>query len=130
MENNIKIAAHTANPHDHEAFYARFIGVGLIAYSHDQTWAYIFKSQLAMLTEMNGKNGRLNPSEARLHYDKAARDYPQIYATYSFDQWLNFMKGQQLLIVHPTNMLEITHRGRDLLNYLAHWGRDAKAKRG
>ncbi len=130
MENNIKIAAQNANPHDHEAFYARLIGVGLVACAHDQTWAYIFKSQLLMLMEMNGKNGRLTPSEAKAYYGKAVRDYPQIYATYTFDQWVNFMKIHQLLLVHPTDMLEITHQGRDLLKYLAHWGRDANVKVG
>src|SRR6266478_1022995 len=51
MENNIKLVAAQNSPNDHEAFYARFIGVGLVAYLHDMTWSTIFKSQLLALQE-------------------------------------------------------------------------------
>ncbi len=130
IENNIKIAAEQNQPDDHEAFYARFIGVGLLAYLHDTTWWVIFKSQLLMLTELNRRNGVMALSDARAYYDRAVVDYPHIYTDYSFDQWLTYMTSQQLIIRHPTDMLEVTHRGRDLLRYLAHWGRDANAKAG
>jgi len=129
IENNIKIAANNNQPTDREGFYARLIGVGMIAYFHDMTWAYIFKSQLVMLAELN-RWVMISASDAKAFYDKAVMEYPKIYANYSFDQWLNFMKAEQLLIQHPSNMLEITHRGKDLLKYLAHWGRDAAVKTG
>jgi hypothetical protein len=48
-----------------EDFYAKFIGVGLVAYIHDMTWAYIFKSQLLMLTELNRRGGFLSTAEAK-----------------------------------------------------------------
>jgi hypothetical protein len=54
IENNIKIAAEQNHPGNREIFYARFIGVGLVSYFHDITWAYIYKSQLLMLTEWSG----------------------------------------------------------------------------
>jgi hypothetical protein len=128
FEHNIKIAAERNNPGDHEVFYARFIGVGTVSYLHDITWAYIYKSQLFMLAELNRRN--LSLAEAQTYYDKAVPEYPSVYANYSFRQWLNYLKNEQLLIVHPSDMVEITHRGKDLLKYLAHWGRDANARRG
>jgi hypothetical protein len=130
IENNIKIIAHNNQPNDHEGFYARFIGVGLISYTHDMTWAYIFKSQLLMLADVNRRNGNLPLSDAKTYYDKAASEYPKIYENYSFQQWMDYMYSQQLLIRHPSDMLEITYRGNDLLKYLAHWGRDANVKAG
>jgi len=128
VENNIKIVA--AKTQDTEGFYARFIGIGMIGYLHDITWAYIFRSQLLTIGEMNRRNGYLPLSEARMYYDKAVVDYPTIYASYSFEQWLGYMEEQQLLIKHPSDMLAITHRGKDLLRYLAHWGRDINLKLG
>ena len=43
-ENNIKLVARQSSPSDKEAFYARFIGVGLVAYFHDETWYTLWKS--------------------------------------------------------------------------------------
>jgi hypothetical protein len=51
-EKNVKIIAQQYSPNDKEAFYARFIGIGVIAYQHDITWFTIFGSQLMALTEL------------------------------------------------------------------------------
>jgi hypothetical protein len=130
IEKRIRIAAHQNQPNDHETFYARFIGVGLVSYSHDITWAYIFKSQIVMLMELNQRNGIMPLSAAKAHYDKAAIDYPAVYANYSFDQWMTFVKTNLLVLHHPTDMLEITTRGKDFLKYLTHWGRYPDARKG
>jgi hypothetical protein len=123
IENNIKIIAEQNQPGDHESFYARFIGVGLVSYFHDMTWAYIFKSQLLLLAETNRRIVHQLPlSDAKVYYDRATEQYPKVYENYSFQQWMNYMFSEQLLIKHPSDMLEITYRGNDLLKYLAHWG--------
>lgn len=62
VENNIKIIARNAEPNDPEAFYARFIGVGLVSYLHEMTWAYIFKSQLI---DANGIESSRNDARVR-----------------------------------------------------------------
>ena len=95
----------------------------MISYLHDITWAYIFKSQIMMLTELNRRNGMMPLADAEPYYDNAAIACPQVYAQYSFHQWLNFIVAQQLVLRHPSDMLEITMRGRDFLKYLTHWGR-------
>ncbi len=129
VEKNIRLAAAQDQPNDREGYLAKFIGVGVVMYSHDQTWAYIYKSQLLMLTELNQKAGIMPLTAARPYYDKAAVECPQTYANYSFDEWMDFMKGQQLIILHPSAMLEITVKGRDFLKYLTHWGRFANARK-
>lgn len=113
-----------------EDFYAEFIGVGLVAYIHDMTWAYIFKSQLLMLTELNRSGGFLPVAEAKKFYDRAVIDYSDNYAHYSFEQWMAFMHSHGLPIRHPSEMLEITVHGRDLLAYLGHNSRTADQKIG
>lgn len=129
VEKNIRLAAAQDQPNDREGFLAKFIGVGVVMYAHDQTWAYIYKSQLFMLTELNQKGGIMPLPAAKLYYDKAADECPEVYANYSFEAWMEFMKGQQLIIQHPSAMLEITVRGKDFLKYLTHWGRLANARK-
>jgi len=130
VENRIRIAANQNQPTDREGFYAKLIGIGLVAYHHEITWAYIFKSQILMLAELNRKAGIMPLTEARAFYDNAKITYPQVYSNYSFNEWLAFIKSQQLLIHHPSDMLEITVRGKDFLKYLTHWGRSADERRG
>jgi hypothetical protein len=128
VENNIKVIAHNYQANDHEGFYSRFIGVGLTAIMHEMSWAYSFKSQMLLLMEMNRRGGLIPIADAKTYYDKAVAECPKVFANWSFDQWLEFLKREQLLIQHPTNMLEMTHRGKDFVKYLAHWGRDLSLK--
>jgi len=60
-----------------KGFYAKFIGVGVVAYCHDAAWAYIFRSQLLMLMELNGRNGLIPVAHARIYYDQAAAKYAE-----------------------------------------------------
>jgi hypothetical protein len=127
IENNIKIAAERNEQGNHEAFYARFIGVGFVAYVHDIAWVVIYKSQLLLLYALNSK-GLLPVSEAKKFYNQAVIDYPQTYAKYSFDQWMAYLVDAQFVVRPPSEMLDITHKGKDFLKYLAHWGRDINVK--
>jgi len=130
VENRIRLAAHQNEPNDHESFYARFIGIGYVAYHHDMTWAYIYKSQVLMLTELNRRGGMMASADARPFYDRATAEYPSVYGNYSFDQWLAFIIGRVLILRHPSDMLEITVGGRDFLSYLAHYSRSADDRKG
>lgn len=132
-EKKIRLAAIQNSPDDHEGFLAKIIGIGLVGFTHDITWAYIFRSQILALMEVNRKAGIMPIADAKPFYDKAVADFPNIYsgaAGGSFDEWLSYLKGRDLIIHHPTDMLEITVRGKDFLKYLTHWGRYPDARRG
>ncbi len=128
-ERDIKVWVAQQQPNDREGALAKFIGIGFWGYMHDITWAYIFRSQILALTELNAKGGLMPLANANAHFEKAKADYPQTYSNYSFQQWLDFMTSHNLLIRHPTDMLEITLRGRDFLKYLTHWGSNAEMRR-
>jgi len=81
-----------------------------VAYCHDAAWAYIFRSQLLMLMELNGRNGLIPLADARIYNDQAAAKYKVVYSKYSFAQWMAFVKFHQLLLHRPSDMLEITIR--------------------
>jgi len=129
-EKNIRLAAAQNQPNDREGYLAKLIGLGLVSYLHDMCWAYIYKSQLLMLTELNRRGGLMPLNDAKPYYDRAVNENPHLYGDYPLDGWLEFMRGQQLIIRHPTDMLEITIRGRDFLKYLTHWGRSIDVRRG
>jgi hypothetical protein len=128
MEHNIKIIAHKYDPTNPELFYTRLAGVGIVAAIHDETWHGIFKSQLLMLNEVNRRGGVLALADAKRFYDRAVPTCPNVYPAYKFENWLKFMVTNQLLVHHPTDMLEMTYKAKDLLKYLAHWGRDANMR--
>lgn len=96
---------------------------------HNTTWSSIYRSQLLLLTEMNHKAGIVPMQAARSFYDEAVKGFPQIYTNYAFEQWLGFLKGDQLIIEHPSSMLELTHKAKDFLKYVAHWGADINGKK-
>lgn len=127
VEKNIRIVAEQNSPNDKEAFYARLIGVGLVAFHYDVTYLTIYGSQLAALSELNSR-GLIPVSDLKKHYDKAVADYPKAYSNYSFDQWLEFMKGRQIIATYPTQMVELSFGGKDFLKYLAHTGRGIHGK--
>jgi len=127
IEKNIRIVAQQNSPNDKEAFYARFIGVGVVAYQHDVTWFLIYRSQLAALAELNSR-GLIPAADLKKHYDKAVVEYPKTYANYSFDQWMDFMTSRMLIARYPSRMVELSFNGKDFLKYLAHVGRDAQPK--
>lgn len=128
VESNIKVVAHRDFPSDPESFYAKFIGIGVVAYQHDETWWAIYKSQLQMLEELNSRPN-MPLSDAQKYYDQVVPQYPTLYPAYTFDQWMSFMRVQQLVVVHPSQMLEISHKGKDFLKYTSHWGRKFEGKR-
>jgi hypothetical protein len=127
IEKNIKIVAQQNYPNDKEAFYARFIGLGVVAYQHDTTWFTIYGSQLAALSELNSR-GLIPVAELKKHYDKALADYPKTYENYSFEQWLDYLQSRMLIARYPSRMVELSFNGKDFLKYLAHVGRDIHDK--
>ena len=127
IEKNIKIVAQQNSPNDKEAFYARFIGVGVVGYQHDQTWLMIFGSQLKAMTEM-GSRGLIPLEDLKKHYDKATVDHPRTYENYSFEQWLEFMKSNLLIATYPSQMAELSFKGQDFLKYSAHFGRSFEGR--
>lgn len=127
IEKNIKIIAQQNSPNDREAFYARLIGVGTVAYQYDVSWFTIFGSQMKALEEMNSR-GLVPVTDLQKHYDKAVIDYPKTFEDYSFDQWLGFMKSRMLIAIYPSQMVELSWGGKDFLKYLAHMAWNTKEK--
>jgi len=129
VRKNFRYLAHQECPTEPETFYLKFIGVGFVQAMNDDLWYRSFRSQILTLTEANKNSGWLVLSRAKEIYEEAAKANPKEYANDTFERWLTFLTGNNLLIRHPSEMLEITTRGKDFLCFMAHWGRDAQDKR-
>jgi hypothetical protein len=129
VRKNFYILARQEQPNEPEKFYLDFIGVGFLAAVFDSFWWRMFRSQLLALLEINRNSGRLPLAKVRDFYDAAAKAYPTEYADDTFERWFSYLTQNGLVIHHPSEMVEITVRGKEFLKYLAHWGREPKDKR-
>jgi hypothetical protein len=129
VEARMRDAANRTQPTDREGFYLKFISLGALMYRYDMIWWVIYKSQLEALLDLNRNNGVLSLTKIRTHYDQASVAYPDAYKQSNLDQWLGFLITFQLIIRHPSDMIEITVGGKDFLKYLLHWGREANQRK-
>ena len=67
-------------------------------------------------------------ADLKKYYDKAVTDFPKTYSNYSFEEWLEYMKGRMLIAIYPTQLVELSFNGKDFLKYLAHVGRNIHVK--
>ena len=88
-----------------------------IQLQHERNYRAIFGSQLTLLGAMNTDAG-VPPSTARQIYDVTKSKYPEVYQTYSFDQWIGFLLNGGLVAVAPNGNYVLTSYGRGLLQYI------------
>jgi hypothetical protein len=120
VEGNIRVMIQSRPPNERDEFVVKFIATGLINVVYERIWLTIFRSQLLALTELNRRLLRLE--QLQPYYNSAAQGSPDLYANYSFPQWLNYMRSQVLILEHPGQTFEITVRGKDFLKYMVHCG--------
>jgi hypothetical protein len=127
--NSIKTEAERVRPQDKESFYLDILAVGSISIIYNDIWWPLFRSQLLALSALNNQHGLVPTSTFRKFYDEAAKEYESEYKDISFDDWMAYLTINTLLTIHPSEMVEITLKGKDFLKFLLHWGRTEKTKR-
>ena len=91
-----------------------------VQYRHERSYNLIFGSQLELLARMNG--GPLSLEVCRSVYDSVALRFPNEYRTYSFDQWIGFLRNSGLVQSWPDGNYGLTPWGRGLLRYVVAQG--------
>lgn len=76
----------------------------------------IYGSQIALLREIN-KSTNSTKSSVEYIYIEAKKQYPDLYKEYSYDKYLNFLKGVNLILINNEKLV-ITDLGVDFLKYL------------
>lgn len=110
---------------ERENFLVRLISAGIVGYWFDLDWAYIFKSQVLALQELNTRD--LKREGLLAYYDKAVAQYPVPYANYSFEQWLGWLRTN-VLIREDGDLIKITIRGKEFLKNMVHLRRSPDTK--
>jgi hypothetical protein len=110
---------------ERETFLVRSLTLSVVYIQFETTWYNIFASQIEALQHLN--TTRLKREDLFPYYTAAATADPHIYATYSFDQWLGYLRTQ-VLIREDGDVISITIRGREFLKYLIDNGRSSAGR--
>ena len=107
---------------ERETFLVRIVTIGWIIWDFEVLWYNIYRSQIELLQRLNA--GPLTRKDALPYYSVASLTYPHYYISYSFEQWLGYVRGN-LLIREDGDKLSITIKGRAFLKHLIDTGRSA-----
>jgi hypothetical protein len=100
----------------------RILAQAQLEAAFERIYNIIFGSQIAFLRRLNGPALRLSVEDAHSFFEPYARQFPQIYANFTFNQWLDFLKNVGL-VTQNGDLIEITDLGRDFLVYITARGR-------
>ncbi len=110
------------SPEEKETLLIKLYASEKIARNFDQTYNFIFGSQIRALQQLNSFAGQLvSSNEIKLFYEDAKSLNSVFYSSYSFEKWLNFMLSA-VLIIKQENRVGITVRGQEFLKYLIDQG--------
>jgi hypothetical protein len=84
--------------------------------AHERNYNAIFGSQLQLLAQMNVDVG-VQPIIAQAVYDAAKSANPEVYRSFTFEQWIGFLLGGVITIA-PNGNYVLTHYGRGFLKYI------------
>lgn len=119
VEANCRAIIQNQPPDEREAFIVKLLATGVLNFTYYTVWLVIFRSQVLALMELNQR--LLRREEIKQFYDAAVKTSPAVYEHYTFDQWLDYLRSQSLMLEHPGHTFEITVRGKDFLKYMVHF---------
>lgn len=105
---------------DRERVLIRLLAALSLVQAFERTYTLIWGSQISALQFLNSA-GTVRAEFLRPGYDQAAARDPDLYRTYTFDQWLNFLQAS-VLVVRSGESVTISLEGREFLKYLLQQG--------
>jgi hypothetical protein len=76
----------------------------------------IWASQVTLLTYLNSRTAPINLAEARTFYDAAAKQYPEMYEHYPFENWVGYLTSYTLVELQG-DRVAISRVGREFLKW-------------
>jgi len=105
---------------DRERVLIRLLAGLAVVQGFERTYTLIWGSQIFALQFLNSA-GSVSIELLRPWYDQAAAREPELYAAYTFDQWLGFLQ-MSLLVLRAGDTVSVSLEGREFLKYLLHQG--------
>ena len=115
VEQALRQTAATVPAHERERYLYRGLTVAYVYSQFERLWYLIYGSQIKLLQQLN--HADLKRQDAFFFYTDAAVAYPNEYVAYSFDQWIGFLRANNV-IREDGDLVRITVRGRDFLKYM------------
>lgn len=81
----------------------------------------IYGSQIYLLDHLNSSSYETKTS-LKYFYDKAKNQYPEVYKTYSYDNWLNYISNNGFIDINQNEEVILLPFGKDFLHYLIEAG--------
>jgi len=110
-------------PVDREKYLIRSYTAVVLCLAFEKVYLVIYGSQIAALQFLN-TTGTVGAEEAQVftnYFLPAKALYPQSYTSYSFEQWLQYLTGHDLVSRNGTR-LTITAEAKEFLKYLVDQG--------
>ncbi|MBI4849636.1 MAG: hypothetical protein HY808_13885 [Nitrospirae bacterium] len=108
------------HPQDKINLLIRHLAISQLAFHFERINATIWRSQILILEHLNSREAE-NSESIKSFYDYAAKLYPETFANYSFEQYVQFLI-QFDLIRYEGQRYCITNLGREFLVYIAATG--------
>ena len=107
---------------EREKLLIRFLAAIGIVVQFDRAYNSIWGSQILALQGLNSAGASGADIKSLLPaYENAAKQYPLVYAHYTFDQWVDFLVKSALIKLEGSKV-SITIEGREFLRYLIEQG--------
>ena len=114
-----------AAPDVERAWLVRTIAMLRVMHAHEIVYRLIVGSQIALILEANTLASP-DTNRARAIFDAIKTAFPDVYANFPFETWLNYPVNQGLLRIEAASTgpatVKITPLGRDFLHYLVNTG--------
>ncbi len=106
-------------PADRENILITLSARAILIALFEQVEASIWESQIALLTHLNSNIGGVTRKDLQHDfYEPATNRYPEIFASYSYDSYLQFLVNTGL-VMDSEGMVSITDQGREYLVWRA-----------
>lgn len=115
-EKNIREALHKLPQAEQETAVIRVLAATQIAWRFEAFNFLIWGSQIALLQALNVSS--LSVEQAKPFYVHAATVFPDLYKTYSFESWLDWLISHPMFVSREGDVLSITDEGREFLKFL------------
>ena len=105
------------SPTEREQVMLRLLARAMVVGQFERVDASIWKSQLSLLTHLNGHAAGESPDTVKTHfYDPATVQFPTWYSNYTFESWLSFLTNAGMLTLANARVA-ITADGREYLTW-------------
>ncbi|MCZ6704256.1 MAG: hypothetical protein O6940_14605 [Ignavibacteria bacterium] len=106
------------SPEDRERALLKYSKLVYLALQFKRIYQDIFGSQIKILQKLNSSNNETKES-LKVYYEKARSANPNKgYENYSYDPYLQYLFGENLIQLNSDGKITITNIGQDLLTYI------------